>query len=208
MKIESVFLTESDQAHIARLAQRCASLRTAAVLNAVYADPGIQQLVATEPAARDRVAVISGRVVAEVAIARRSVARVAALLAVALLLVGCGFTRTQINPGARNALFACDRGWMEAELARRGGVLRPGRRLDGFHDRLTRESFVAADLRKYRFAAVAMHEAGGHANEERCPAVWDVLDSYDSPAFPCGSDALHDEQRALAEAKRATEAAE
>jgi hypothetical protein len=130
--------------------------------------------------------------------------RLATLLCALLLFAGCAPYR-QINPGARVGAYACDQAWMEAEFIRRGGTLTEGRRLAGFHDRKTGESFVDAALPKYTFAAVMLHEAGGHGNEERDLVVWELLNAMDSPEFPCGSDDLHDEQRAMAAAKRAAE---
>ncbi len=111
------------------------------------------------------------------------------LVLLALLCCGgCGFTHRQINPGAADAMYACDRAWMETEMVRRGGVLQPGKRLNGFYDRGTREAFVWIGLPKFQFAGTLLHEVAGHGVEERFPAVWDKLDAYDSPAFDCGRD--------------------
>lgn len=105
-----------------------------------------------------------------------------------LLLAGCGFTCRQVNPGAADAIYTCDRAWMTAELLRRGGTIQPGTVLNGFYDRQTREAFVAACLPKHQWAATLLHEVSGHGTDERFPAIWDKLDAYDAPGFDCGRD--------------------
>jgi hypothetical protein len=104
-----------------------------------------------------------------------------------LALAGCGFTHRQINPGAADAIYTCNRDWMEAELVRRGGTLQPGKRLNGFYDRGTREAFVWIGLNKYQWGGTLLHEVAGHGVEERLPSIWAKLDAYDAPAFDCGS---------------------
>jgi hypothetical protein len=36
--------------------------------------------------------------------------------------------------------------------------------------------------------AVTVHEVGHHLERRYGPGVWDLLDAYASPAFPCGRD--------------------
>lgn len=71
MKPAHIILTEADLATIAALSSRLAGRRTVSVINAVQSDATIQQIIASHDAdARDRVAYMSGIIVAEVALAR------------------------------------------------------------------------------------------------------------------------------------------
>lgn len=71
MKLAQILLTEADLATIAALSARLAGHRTVSVINAVQSDAMIQQIIASHDAdARDRVAYMSGIIIAEVALAR------------------------------------------------------------------------------------------------------------------------------------------
>lgn len=65
-----IVLTEEELAIVARLAERCKTMRTSRVLRAVEEDPVVRHMRSGIEHLRDRAAYISGLVVAEVAIAR------------------------------------------------------------------------------------------------------------------------------------------
>jgi hypothetical protein len=73
IRFAAIVLTEAELATVQRLAQQLRRQRTAIVISSFYADPSVQQAIASrDPEARERVAYMSGLVVAEAAIIRRA----------------------------------------------------------------------------------------------------------------------------------------
>lgn len=108
-----------------------------------------------------------------------------ALLICAVLLTGCGTTRT-LNTGAAGPwrVTMSNASQVQADF---GG---DKKNVIGFCDYEACEIRLPFDRTRAVIAAVAMHELG-HKIEREYPRIWVELDAMDTLDFPCGSDDLH-----------------
>lgn len=206
-------LREIDRELVAEVAGRLEHRRTVDVIGGFYADPIVQQQLADRDSqTRDRLAYMSGLVVAEVAIRKLGVALAGLAL---VLLAGCARSEGPVllNPGASVPWYVASRHDLTAEFIRRGGSYVPNAQVQlGFYDRDRKEVWTldhGLDVRALRrILAPSLHEVLVHFTEDQGGDAQTAAARLSCPAFDLlymdADPMAYAAERALREAKKVT----
>lgn len=206
-------LREIDRELVAEVAGRLEHRRTVDVIGGFYTDPIVQQQLADRDSqTRDRLAYMSGLVVAEVAIRKLGVALAGLAL---VLLAGCARSEGPVllNPGASVPWYVASRHDLTAEFIRRGGRYIPNAQVQlGFYDRDRKEVWTldhGLDVRALRrILAPALHEVLVHFTEDQGGDAQTAAARLSCPAFDLlymdADPMAYAAERALREAKKVT----
>jgi hypothetical protein len=178
-------LRDADRDLIAALAGRLEHRRTVEVVGGFYTAPEVQQQLADHDSqTRDRLAYMSGLVVAEVGLRRLTKAAVVAL--VVLCLTGCGETARAWNAGGSPLVTVRTTALVNHDYRHRGGNNQAaGSYIQAWTDRERWEIRLPDDVPRNQLVALAYHELGEAADD---PGLWELLQAMATVQFPCGPD--------------------
>jgi hypothetical protein len=112
------------------------------------------------------------------------------LLPILALLYLAGCAPERLNPGAERVLQRADGIWLATTYQVANGAGIDPTAIGGLFDTST----GAITIRRApvdQQVAETVHEVGEALAYELGPRVWEIIDRYASPAFPCGHDGLH-----------------
>jgi hypothetical protein len=124
------------------------------------------------------------------------------LLAILVLLTGCGSSRTQINHGADLAVYVGSTQHMFDRIP--AGVYKGDARLNGYYSPADGSITISEQLHGWSLVRTFVHEFGHAFDHQRPSDIWELMARYQAPRFDFN---FHPDQSDIERARDAARAA-